>query len=559
MTRARWRSRPTPPSPAATRCCAPRRWPASSPSACSTACRSSRCERVYVKYRVGESLRVVYRYDGRYVAARTGKRDGIAAPEVGAALYPFPHDRKLTALAALATGRAAPARPPGHDPPRRLRRRAVRDRRVPRRARPHRSPTPRSAATTASAAAHSPPRRVRVPRVLASADGVLLLEALEGTPPRHASTPSHAPRRHPRESSPHEHKRGQSPFIAALSVERLATAAEVIGRARPDVAPGRRAVAAAAARAQRGFASARACALHGDANLRNAILLPSGEVALLDLEDVCARARGGGSRAGARRADRGPDAARGGASCCAATATPPDRAALRWYTAASLLARVALPAVSRYRPDVLARLRELLDAGAALVARGRGRRMKPALLFYCQHSVGLGHLMRSYALCEKLADRFRVVLLCGGELPARHRRRRPTSSSSRCRRSASSPARASAAATRATRPSDAWAIRAQRIHETLQRDAPEGRARRAVPVRAREVRPRAGPAARGRRATRARSPPAACATSSSARARTSASTTTARRGSRTPTSTRCSSTATRASPASRRRSSRANR
>jgi predicted glycosyltransferase len=43
--------------------------------------------------------------------------------------------------------------------------------------------------------------------------------------------------------------------------------------------------------------------------------------------------------------------------------------------------------------------------------------MKPALLFYCQHSVGLGHLMRSYALCERLADRFRVVLLCGGELP----------------------------------------------------------------------------------------------------------------------------------------------
>jgi predicted glycosyltransferase len=43
--------------------------------------------------------------------------------------------------------------------------------------------------------------------------------------------------------------------------------------------------------------------------------------------------------------------------------------------------------------------------------------MKPALLFYCQHSVGLGHLMRSYALCERLAERFRVVLLCGGELP----------------------------------------------------------------------------------------------------------------------------------------------
>ena len=60
--------------------------------------------------------------------------------------------------------------------------------------------------------------------------------------------------------------------------------------------------------------------------------------------------------------------------------------------------------------------------------------MKPALLFYCQHSVGLGHLMRSYALTEALAERFRVVLLAGGELPrgidaaARRRDRR------RCRR-----------------------------------------------------------------------------------------------------------------------------
>jgi len=43
--------------------------------------------------------------------------------------------------------------------------------------------------------------------------------------------------------------------------------------------------------------------------------------------------------------------------------------------------------------------------------------VKPALLFYCQHSVGLGHLMRSYALCDRLAERFRVVLIAGGELP----------------------------------------------------------------------------------------------------------------------------------------------
>ena len=42
---------------------------------------------------------------------------------------------------------------------------------------------------------------------------------------------------------------------------------------------------------------------------------------------------------------------------------------------------------------------------------------RPALLFYCQHSVGLGHLVRSFALAGALAERFRVVLLCGGELP----------------------------------------------------------------------------------------------------------------------------------------------
>ena len=43
--------------------------------------------------------------------------------------------------------------------------------------------------------------------------------------------------------------------------------------------------------------------------------------------------------------------------------------------------------------------------------------MKPTLLFYCQHSVGLGHLMRSYALCAGLARRFDVVLMTGGDLP----------------------------------------------------------------------------------------------------------------------------------------------
>ncbi|MDH4147780.1 MAG: glycosyltransferase family 28 [Acidimicrobiia bacterium] len=39
------------------------------------------------------------------------------------------------------------------------------------------------------------------------------------------------------------------------------------------------------------------------------------------------------------------------------------------------------------------------------------------LLFYCQHSLGLGHLVRSLALAEGLASRFDVVLLNGGRFP----------------------------------------------------------------------------------------------------------------------------------------------
>jgi predicted glycosyltransferase len=39
------------------------------------------------------------------------------------------------------------------------------------------------------------------------------------------------------------------------------------------------------------------------------------------------------------------------------------------------------------------------------------------LLFYCQHSLGMGHLIRSFALAEGLANDFDVVFLNGGPLP----------------------------------------------------------------------------------------------------------------------------------------------
>lgn len=43
--------------------------------------------------------------------------------------------------------------------------------------------------------------------------------------------------------------------------------------------------------------------------------------------------------------------------------------------------------------------------------------MNPTLLFYCQHSMGMGHLVRSMALAEGLSRRFRVVFVSGGARP----------------------------------------------------------------------------------------------------------------------------------------------
>ena len=43
---------------------------------------------------------------------------------------------------------------------------------------------------------------------------------------------------------------------------------------------------------------------------------------------------------------------------------------------------------------------------------------RPHLLFYCQHSLGLGHLARSLAIADALTVTFDVTLLNGGRLPA---------------------------------------------------------------------------------------------------------------------------------------------
>jgi predicted glycosyltransferase len=43
--------------------------------------------------------------------------------------------------------------------------------------------------------------------------------------------------------------------------------------------------------------------------------------------------------------------------------------------------------------------------------------MKSTLMLYCQHSVGVGHLIRSFALAKALAEHWHVLLLNGGRIP----------------------------------------------------------------------------------------------------------------------------------------------
>jgi predicted glycosyltransferase len=42
---------------------------------------------------------------------------------------------------------------------------------------------------------------------------------------------------------------------------------------------------------------------------------------------------------------------------------------------------------------------------------------RPSLLLYCQHSLGMGHLMRTIALTRSLTAHFRVTLVSGGRIP----------------------------------------------------------------------------------------------------------------------------------------------
>jgi len=265
---------------------------------------------IHAKYRFGESLRVAYRAGDRVISART-RGDALQT-------WTWPEDRKLTTLHLFATlGRTRVVA----YAPETSATVAVLDER---------------GRTRAYAKATDDERRglehaaeVLVPRILVT-EPLLVIEALRGKPVHDVHGLGAALARLHELAPPRER-------FARLDVDRLATAAHVIGRAVPEAA---RAAEYLLTRliARRDDAFGAAVCLHGDANLRNALRLPDGRVALIDLEHLSA---------GPAAADLGQVLAVSGrprrASCCAATrpsrrrrtatrcaGTPPPRSSRGW-------------------------------------------------------------------------------------------------------------------------------------------------------------------------------------------------------------------------------------
>ena len=381
------------------------------------------CELVRAKYRVGESLRVVYRLhlDGagdqvRVVAARMfreGASAGVyqralstAVPspplrpvardaELDSVYWSFPNDRRLTNLPALA---AVP------EPSRGVLGRPWASSRLAAYA-PEKSATARcldeAGATLAYVKLYSLPEAgrhwrvlqavarhgrlgggVRVPAVLACSDDrrMLWLEAIGGSPLGElhgealdqgmAALGTALARLHRMPA-------GGLPSFARLDLSRLHGSARVVGLARPELAAAAARLATTLADTWRRPAG-EPVHLHGDVHHRNA-LVDRGRLTLIDLDQAgagwpaadlgSALARLIGDRLlGTLDAGRAAELALILLGAYADSAPLPEPASLRWHTAAALLAERALRAVNRVVVDTLPILGGLLAAGSALLA-----------------------------------------------------------------------------------------------------------------------------------------------------------------------------------------------
>jgi aminoglycoside phosphotransferase len=344
------------------------------------------------KYRVGESLRVLYR-----CATSAGDRFVTVRATAGRAIrwWTFPDDRRLPDIDALLAPSAAMVAMTG-------RREWVRSE-VAEYA-PERSITVRAVDAGGNATAYvkqyaAGQRDVDalaaryahfahalggsgVPRPLgwSSRRGVLALEAAPGI--RWADlAPAAAPTAaliggaiaafHGVPAPP------GTPLFVRLGPRRVARSAEVLATARPDLAPAARDLA-------RRLAVTRLdgppVMVHGDCHPKNAVV-DGDRMTLIDLDQagrgaaaadigsLLARGRVVGIVGGDDPAAAGQFADAFLAGYASQRALP-DGAAIRWHTAAALVVEQAVRAVNRVRPDVLAHLADVLGAAADLLPAG---------------------------------------------------------------------------------------------------------------------------------------------------------------------------------------------
>jgi Ser/Thr protein kinase RdoA (MazF antagonist) len=380
------------------------------------------CERLRVKYRVGESLRVLYSVTVRGrrvpVSVRTfrGGRSATAYQsaletavpagplpsvahdeELDAVFWTFPNDRRIRDLGLLADPAAlggllghplVDARLVAYVPEcsatarcldehgRTLAYAKVYAGEGAERARRLREALPDSLAAG--------PYEVRLPGLLASSGGrrTLLFEPLDGLAPLD-----------PRAGPPGRSLRRVGAALAALhrlpvpaaaprferhDADSLHTAAGVIASLRPELADtAERLAVKLDAQRPRGPSHEVVC-LHGDPHLSNA-LVRRDAIALVDLDDVC-------------RGPRAADLARVLAALAnlgalgelpvheelslgyellsgyARDATVPDAETLEWHVAAALLVRHAAKSLSRFRPRALARIEAVLARAEEQIA-----------------------------------------------------------------------------------------------------------------------------------------------------------------------------------------------
>jgi Phosphotransferase enzyme family len=372
------------------------------------------CERRYAKYRVGHSLRVVYEFSHRrrrhHVAARTFAAGTSAAafertqpvvngplapvvhvPELDTVLWTFPNDRRLSTLPLL-TGRS-----PALD---RLVGRPIAATRLVAYA-AERSASAQCldeggrvlayAKVMADGGAGAERRVLEaissevgagdadlgVPRVIGTSElhSAVAVEPVAGRRldglDRDALAPALG-----RLGAALAALHGVRPLpghrFERLDTDRLTNAVSVIARARPQDGPAAaELLAALLSRAQPWGPPAH---LHGDVNPRNAIL-DGRRIVLIDMEHAAAgpaaadlgQVLAGLLLAQSMGATGGPAPADALVAGYATRSPAPDPRALRWFTAACILARCALPAVNRVRPLTLLHLRPALDAARGLL------------------------------------------------------------------------------------------------------------------------------------------------------------------------------------------------